>query len=140
MTEQIDYQAVEVPEDKRPPEYTYTEKRAEIVRLWKQSNDPYTEISPTRLAERYEQAKSTLHEDIEIVKEYLRENIGTDDDIKTDLGFDRAIKKLEEQGKWHKAAKVRKMKYDWLHETGHKDKEPEEYEIEHDGPIFGKRD
>ena len=130
MTEHTDYESIEVPDDKRPPEYTYNEKRAEIVRLWKESNDPYSEISPTRLAERYDQAKSTVYEDIEKVKEYLRENIGTDDEIKTDLGFDRAIRKLESQGEWYKAAKVRKLKWEWMHESGQKEKEPEKHEVD----------
>lgn len=131
MTEHIDYESIDVPEDKHPTDYTYNEKRAEIVRLWKESNDPYSEISPTKLAKRYGQTKSTLHDDIEIVKEYLREKIGKDDELKSDIGFDRAIRKLEQQGKWYKAAKVRKMKWEWLHDSGIKQKEPEQ--IEHTG-------
>lgn len=133
MTEHRDYESIDVPENKPPTEYTCGEKRAEIVRLWKESNDPKSEISPTKLADRYGNVKSTLHDDIEIVKEYLRENIGRDDEVKSDLGFDRSIRNLEEQGEWYKAAKVRKMKWEWLQESGHKDKPPDKHEIETEG-------
>jgi len=137
MTEHPDYESIEPPPEKRPPEYTCYEKRAEIVRLWKESNDPYTEISPTQLSERYDQAKSTLHDDIEIVKDYLRENIGRDDELKNDIGFDRSIQKLEKEGKWFKAAKVRKLKWGWLQEAGEKDKQPDKHELtgENGGPV-----
>jgi hypothetical protein len=137
MTEHRDYESIDVPEHKHPEDYTCGEKRAEIVRLWKESNDPKSEISPTKLAERYGHVKSTLHDDIEIVKEYLREQIGEDDELKSDLGFDRSIRNLEQQGEWYKAAQVRKMKWDWLQEAGHKDKEPDKLEHEHSGDGGG---
>jgi predicted RNase H-like nuclease (RuvC/YqgF family) len=137
MTEHPDYESIEPPPDKRPPAYTCYEKRAEIVRLWKKSNDPYTDISPTKLADRYDNAKSTLHDDIEIVKEYLREHIGRDDELKNDIGFDRSIRNLEEQGEWFKAAKVRKLKWEWLQEAGEKNKVPDKQELmgEDGGPV-----
>jgi predicted RNase H-like nuclease (RuvC/YqgF family) len=133
MTEHPDYESIEVPDRKRPTEYTCHEKRAEIVRLWKESTDPYTEISPTTLSERYGNVKSTLHDDIEIVKKHLRERIGTDDELKSDLGFDRSIRNLEEQGKWFKAAKVRKLKWEWLQASGHKEKQPDKTELTGEG-------
>jgi hypothetical protein len=136
MTEHPDYESVDVPTDKRPTEYTAYQKRAEIVRLWKESRDPYSEITPTNLKDRYGNVKSTLSDDINIVKDYLRTNIGRDDEIKTDLGFDRSARKLEEQGKWYKAAKVRKMKWEWLQESGNKEKQADKVDVGGEGIVF----
>ena len=135
MVENIDYSAIDVPDEKHPTEYTCHEKRAEILRLWRESNDPYSELSQTQLAKRYDNAVSTIHNDFEVVKEFIRENIGKDDELKSDLGFDRSIRKLEEQGKWYKAAQVRKMKWEWLQESGHKAKQPDKHELS--GPDGG---
>ena len=129
MTENIDYREITPPEDKPPQDYTYNEKRAEIYRLWKEANDPYAEINLTKLSERYGNSVSTIHDDVQIVKQFIKDNLGEEEEIKTDVGFDRSIKKLEKEGKWYKAAKVRKMKWEWLHDTGIKDKEPDKQEI-----------
>ena len=136
MTENIDYRQIQPPEDKPPQEYTYNEKRAEIFRLWKEANDPYAEINLTRLSERYGNAVSTIHDDVQIVKDFIKDNLGDEEEIKTDVGFDRSIKQLEQAGEWYKAAKVRKMKWEWLHDTGIKDKEPDKHEIGGEGIVF----
>ena len=136
MTEDIDYREIQPPEHKHPEEYTYNERRAEIFRLWKEANDPYSEISQTNLSQRYDMAVSTIHADVQIVKEFIRENLGDEEEIKADVGFDRSIRKLEEQGEWYKASKVRKMKWEWMHDTGIKEKEPDKHEVDGSGIVI----
>jgi len=136
MTGNIDYREIQPPEHKHPKEYTYNERRSEIFRLWKESNDPYAEISQTQLSKRYDMAVSTIHDDIQIVKQFISENLGEEEEIKTDVGFDRSIKKLEQNGQYYKAAKVRKMKWEWLHNTGIKEKEPDKHEVDGSGIVI----
>lgn len=132
MTGNHEYAEVDVPQSKHPTEFTFVERRAEIFRLFREASDPQSELSQTELAERYDMAVSTIHDDFNEVKAYIRERVGEEEEVKTDLGFDRAVRNLEQQGEWMKAARVRKMKWEWLFDTGAKEKEPDKHEHEHD--------
>ena len=49
----VNYEAVDIPDDKPPSEYHWTERRAEILQLIAKAGHPDS-ISPTRLADRYD--------------------------------------------------------------------------------------
>jgi len=49
----VNYEAVDIPDDKPPSEYHWTERRAEILQLIEKAGHPDS-ISPTRLADRYD--------------------------------------------------------------------------------------
>ena len=49
----VNHEAVDIPDDKPPSEYHWTERRAEILQLIAKAGHPDS-ISPTRLADRYD--------------------------------------------------------------------------------------
>ena len=68
MSNEPDYRAVNVPEDKPPSEYTYVERRAETLQLIEQAGHPRA-INQTRLAERYGCDQSNISNDVIVLRE-----------------------------------------------------------------------
>lgn len=124
----VDYRAVEIPEDKPPSEYHWTERRAEILQLIDQAGHPGS-ISPTRLARRYDVTKGQISQDKARLQEYIADRLdeGRVDAI-TATVFEKAIKELVDNDEYRKAAKTVAEWNDWLADRGHVSKEPDRLE------------
>lgn len=124
----VDYRAIEIPEDKPPSEYHWTERRAEILELIEQAGHPDS-ISPTRLASRYDVSKSQISQDKNRLQEYIAGRLNEERvDAITATVFQKAIKELMDNGEHRKAAKTASDWQDWLADRGHITREPERLE------------
>ena len=134
-----DYSEIEPPDDKPPEEYTYNERRAEILNLIEQKGHPWG-FNYAQLGRRYGVTRQQISKDFDRLKDWYQDKIGGDAKVSSDLAYRRIVQEHMDNGEYNKARKALDSWNGWLQETGHQEKEPEEYEIEHDGPIFGKRD
>jgi hypothetical protein len=128
MSDEIDYGAVEVPSDKHPTEYTYVERRAEILSLIQRAGHPRA-VTQTELAKRYDTSQSNISKDFDRLRDYIRDRVGDDAQMVSSLVYNRAIQDLLEQGDPYKAAKVVKMRDEWLFDIGELERQPDRVEL-----------
>jgi len=140
MSNDIDYRSIEVPETKPATEYTYAERRAEILKLIEEAGHPRA-INQTRLADRYGCAQSNISNDIDVLREYITTNIDeTTVDAITETVFQKSIRELVEQGDYKDAVKAVESWNDWLMDRGKVEQEPDKHEIEGDGIVINYGD
>jgi hypothetical protein len=124
----VDYDAVEISDDKEPQEYHWTERRAEIYRLMEKAGHPDS-ISPTRLADRYDVSKSQISQDKSRLQEFIVEQIDeTQVDAITSTVFQTAVQELMDNDEYRKAVKTVADWNDWLADRGHVEREPDRLE------------
>jgi hypothetical protein len=123
-----DYRAIDIPEDKPPEEYHWTERRAEILELIEKAGHPDS-ISPTRLASRYDVSKSQISQDKARLQQYVVGRMDEDRvDAITATVYETAIRKLMENDEYRKAAKTASEWNEWLGDRGHVGREPNRLE------------
>jgi len=121
----VNYEAVDIPDDKPPSEYHWTERRAEILQLIEKAGHPDS-ISPTRLADRYGVSKSQISQDKSRLQEFIVEQIDEPAvDAITSTVFQTAVRELMDNDEYRKAAKTVADWNDWLGDRGHVEREPD---------------
>lgn len=116
MAGEIDYETVEVPAEKTPVEYTYAERRAEILTLIKQAGHP-CRINQSQLADRYDCSAPNISKDMAALADHIDETLGDRWELNTRTVLERAIDGLIEQEEWRQAAKTA-LEYDeWIREN-----------------------
>jgi hypothetical protein len=124
----VNYEAVDIPDDKPPSEYHWTERRAEILQLIEKAGHPDS-ISPTRLADRYDVSKSQISQDKSRLQEFIVEQIDEPAvDAITSTVFQTAVQELMDNDEYRKAAKTVSDWNDWLADRGHVEREPDRLE------------
>jgi hypothetical protein len=129
---QTDYRAVEIPEDTPAAEYSYTARRAEILQLVEEAGHPDA-INQSRLADRYDVARSTISRDFDRIREYVREHIGAHRHAISAAVYRKAIKEYTDRGEYDKAVDALESWNEWLREEGARDTEPDETAVTLDG-------
>lgn len=143
-----DYMNIKVPEGKRPEEYHYTQRRADILQNHILGSDPPTpwSVNQSELAKRYGVSQPQISEDINnhlkpYLKDHLTEHAEVDThafikDIAETIRADAA--ELRTQGDYDKAsaAERRALKaisewWEWMFSTGQKDRAPDKMELDH---------
>lgn len=116
MTGEIDYESVDVPDEKEPSEYTYAERRAEILELVNEAGHP-RRINQSRLADRYNCSPPNISKDMNTLAEYVETTLGDRRELTTQATVERAIEGLLDEEEWRQAAKTA-LEYDeWIRET-----------------------
>lgn len=106
MTGDIDYRGFDIPDDKEPSEYTYAERRAEILTLIERSGHP-GKLDRSRLAQRYDCSPATISVDInEHLAPYIDKILGERRLLVTHAVIDRSLKGLINDEEWRKAAQT----------------------------------
>jgi len=124
----VNYRAVEIPEDKPPAEYHWTERRAEILELIEKAGHPDS-ISPTRLAKRYGVTKGQISQDKSRLREFIAGQLNEEGvDAITATVFEVAVRELMENDEYRKAAQTVADWNDWLANRGHVSREPDRLE------------
>ena len=124
----VDYTAIEIPEDKTPEEYHWTERRAEILQLIEKAGHPGS-ISPTRLARRYGVTKGQISQDKSRLQEFITDRLNEERvDAITATVFEKSIKELMDNNEYRNAAKTAAEWHDWLTDRGHVSQEPDRLE------------
>lgn len=125
-----DYRAIDVPEDKPPEEYHWTERRAEILQLIEKAGHPDS-ISPTRLASRYDVSKSQISQDKGRLQKFIVGEMDEDRvDAITATVYETAIRKLMENDEYRKAAKTVSEWNEWMGDRGVVEHEPDRLEAD----------
>lgn len=104
MTE--DYRAVEVPDAKDPAEYSYRERRAELLSLIEEAGSPRL-LNYAAYGRRYDVSREQVRKDVQRLGSYLNE--AADDDAATLEGeafLWRCARELLEDEEYRKAAQT----------------------------------
>jgi len=113
----IDYRSIDVPEDKPPEEYSYAERRAEILRRIEDVGHPGL-VNGAELGRRYDVARQSIYNDFDVLGEYVADTVGERVDLKINAVFNKAIRGLLQQKEYRKAAKTAAEFGEWV-ETRH---------------------
>ena len=114
-TDGIDYRSITVPDDKSPEDYTYAERRAEILRRIEAAGHP-GRVNGAELARRYGCTPQNIYNDFDVLAEYVEDTVGDRADLTIDSVFNKAIHGLLEQKEYRKAAKTAKEYSEWITE------------------------
>ena len=126
------YATYEVPDGKPPEEYDHHERRAEVWRLLVKRGGP-TRLNKSKLADRYDVARSTIYRDLDRLGESVAEHIGDDAEVYTRAIFEDTVEQLRAADDWRaiKAAWDVVMDWnDWLAEIGEQHREPSKAELD----------
>ena len=124
----VDYFGITVPSKEEkvdPSTYSYKVRRADILGMIRLAGSP-TALHPVKLSRLYGVSHTMICKDIKVLKQYLRENIGKDMLIKSDLKFNKIVNDLMKgtnADKYH-AAKIIKDWNDFLFDSGVQKKTP----------------
>lgn len=111
-----DYAAI-TPASKPPTEYSYTERRAEILQQIRDLGHP-SAVNQTELAERYGVSQQQISKDLDRLAESVREHV-TDPDRRTftvDAVLQRSIQGLLANEEYRKAAQTALEYEEWVRE------------------------
>lgn len=125
------YSETVVPDNKPPHEYTYHERRAELLKFIVEAGHP-DRISRKRMGERYDCDPSLITKDINLLGEQIGEELNGDAEMVMSTLFRKALKELAAEEEWREAIDVGMEYQDWLFDTGEQRKEPERHEITQD--------
>lgn len=112
-----DYATVEVPTTKPPEEFTYQERRADLLRQIRDLGHP-SMINQTEAAERYDVSQSQISKDLDRLAESVREHVVDRNHraFAVDSVVRRAIQGLLAEEEYRKAAKTVIEWDDWVTE------------------------
>lgn len=141
------YAELSPPDDKRPSEYTYIERRSEIYRLIEEAGHPHNlERSQRELADRYDVSQAQISKDVQRLREFEAQHneeratsVTSWLSEKTVMQHLEAAQKAEEMGdlaeaaEHFQAAMDAQMDYtDFLFKLGQLDEAPTSIEMEGD--------
>ena len=113
MGPNIDYRNVEIPEEKSREDFSYAQRRAEILDVMREVGHP-ARVRQGHLADRYDVDQSTISRDLTALAEYVDDTLGDRRTFVSQLVFDRAIRGLLEEEEWRKAAQTAKDWNEWI--------------------------
>lgn len=109
-----DYGAIELPA-KPPSEYTYVERRAELLQLIEQAGHPRA-LHQGQLGDRYGVSQQQISKDLDRLATHIDETLGNRRALITESVFHRSISALLDEGEYRKAAQTVKDWNQWLTE------------------------
>lgn len=111
-----DYSAVNIPA-KPPTEYSYVERRAELLQQAKDLGHP-SAINQSEQAERYGVSQQQISKDMDRIAGFIRDEVVDRDRraFTVNSVLERSIQGLLEEGEWRKAARTAIEWDEWLTE------------------------
>lgn len=113
MSDTIDYRSVDVPADKSPEDYTYAERRADILREIERVGHPRL-VNGAELGRRYGVTRQSIYNDYDELADYVSDHVGDRQNLITDAVFQRCLRGLLEDGDWRDAARTAKDWSEWV--------------------------
>jgi len=108
---------VNVPDGKPRKEYSYVERRADILDRIERAGHPDV-LNKSQLAREYGVSHTSIGRDFDALAEYVAENLDRDHSFIMDRVLRGAVRDLVEDGKQYKAVKAAGKWYDWLADVG----------------------
>jgi hypothetical protein len=130
-----DYTQIPIPEDKPRSEYTYAERRAAILRLIETRGHPWS-LNKSQLGREFDVSDVQIHKDLDRLREFYSNRIGTDSEFSSELAYKRIIKAHLDNDEYDKARRALDSWNGWLQDTGQQTKAPDRHEIEASGIII----
>lgn len=131
----LDYRRQPIPADKRPTEYTWRERRAEIVELMRSNGDPDVNQSQSQLADRYGVSQPQISKDFDKIRESMRHHHSDDIKVRAAMVFDNSVRELQAEGEHYKAAQIMKKWLDWLGDFGDLERAADKHAFDHDADF-----
>lgn len=128
------YKEVHIPSGKDPEEYTYHERRAELLQAAIEAGHPDM-LNRTRFAERYDVSQPTITRDIQALQEEIHEDLSSDAEFVTATIYRRAIREKADRGDWMEAVSIAESWNEWLFNIGEQEKAPDKMEMDLDASI-----
>lgn len=119
----IDYEAIEIPDGDDPQEYHYTTRRAEILQAVKSRGNPYS-FNRRQLADRYDVHPSNITRDFQRLAEYIEANIGEDAKVTARTAMEKAVVNAQNEGEYAKAFYIAMEWNRWLQSIGEQERAP----------------
>jgi Arc/MetJ-type ribon-helix-helix transcriptional regulator len=131
MANHPDYATVEIPDDTPATEYTWAQRRSELYDLIGEAGHPRNlERSQAELGHRYAVDQSQISHDIQAIREYETDRSGDGADANTEFVIRRSVRGLLEDEDWREAACTQLDYYDWLFDTGKREKAPDKLDVD----------
>ena len=138
----INYFDINVPDSKKPSEYHWTERRAEILQMILAAGTPRA-ISQYDLADHYGVSQPQISQDFDALSDCAAKRIGDTAKFQTRAAYDKIFKDLVEGGggeepDWRakKAAWDMRMDFnEWLGDIGKQERAPKRSEIDLDADV-----
>lgn len=128
-TNHPDYKTIPIPE-KPKSEFTWQQRRSQLYNWIESAGHPRNlERSQADIAREFDVSQPQISKDIAAIKEYEADNIGEDAEAETQLICKSAVRKLMDDEEHERAAKLQLDYYDWLFDTGEREKEPEKHDV-----------
>lgn len=124
------YKETVVPDNKAPEDYTYNERRAELLQFIIEAGHP-DRISRKKMGQRYDCDPTTITNDVQVLGEQIGE-LNEDAEMVMSALFRKALKEMAAQDRWKDAVEIGMDYQDWLFDTGKQAKEPDRLDITQD--------
>lgn len=108
---------IEVPDDKMPDEYHYTERRAELLRLIKKKGH-FGGFNYSQLGRRYDVSHTQIRKDFKRIREFYEPIIGENSEVKSEVAFQKIIEESLDRGDLDAARRALTDYNEWLGEIG----------------------
>lgn len=111
MGREIDYDSIDISDDKTLSEYSYAQRRAELLKLVRTAGSPRL-ISQTCLSRRYDCSQPTISNDL---KDWIEKNRTDRRTLNLNAGKSRALQKLlnAADDDWRAAENAWKVAKEW---------------------------
>ncbi|AFH23109.1 hypothetical protein OSG_eHPD7_00185 [environmental Halophage eHP-D7] len=129
------YHEVTLPDDKPRDEYSYTERRAAILKVIEQRGHPWG-LNKSQLARQFGVSDVQIHKDLDRIKEYYSNRIGTDAKSATEIAYKRILQEQLDNDELDKARRTLDSWNSWLQDTGHQEKEPDKHDVQGEGIVI----
>lgn len=111
--DRIDYRTIPIANEKSPEDYTFAERRAEILRRIEDVGTP-DRLNGVDLADRYGCTPENIYNDFDVLGDYVEATVGERVDLTISSVFRRSIRGLLEQKEYRKAAKTASEYGEWV--------------------------
>jgi len=129
------YHEVTLPDNKPRDEYSYTERRAAILKVIEQRGHPWG-LNKSQLARQFGVSDVQIHKDLDRIKEYYSNRIGTDAKSATEIAYKRILQEQLDNDELDKARRTLDSWNSWLQDTGHQEKEPDKHDVQGEGIVI----
>jgi transposase-like protein len=129
------YHEVTLPDDKPRDEYSYTERRAAILKVIEQRGHPWG-LNKSQLARQFGVSDVQIHKDLDRIKEYYSNRIGSDAKSATEIAYKRILQEQLDNDELDKARRTLDSWNSWLQDTGHQEKEPDKHDMQGEGIVI----
>lgn len=135
---QVDYWALEPPDQTPETQYSPEERRADILKKLVQGGTPNS-LNQSKTAKVYGVSQPTISKDVAKLAEFVGQNLGRNVSLTVQTLFEKTVADLRAEGEYKAAWDVAMEWSDWLADVGAIDYEPDRVEVGHYDPDDERR-